>query len=208
MSSRRLLATLGGIAPLVLGALVLSAPATSAPAPASAADAVEYTVDSTHSSVLFRVKHNSVAWFYGRFNRFDGSIQYDAQDPSKCSVLLKVDAASVDSRNQKLDDHIKSPDFLDAKQFNEIVFESEKVKAGKEKGSLEVEGTLTLRGVSKPLTIQVEPTGMGEGRRGKLAGFHTRFTVDRTEFGVSYGSDGAGVGREVELTISIEANAK
>lgn len=207
MSSRLLLAALGGALPLLCATVLGERPA--APTAPLAAEGLELGIDTTHSSVLFKVKHNSVAWFYGRFNRMDGSIRYDEQAPSKSYVLLKVDAASVDSRNQKLDDHIKSPDFLDAKQFSEVVFESKSVKAGKKKDQYEVEGTLTLRGVTKPLTITVEKTGLGEGRRGgKIAGFHTSFTIDRTEFGVSYAPDGSGVGREVELTISIEANAK
>ena len=82
------------------------------------------------------------------------------------------------------------------------------MKAGKEPNTYVVRGDFTLKGVTKPIEVNAEMTGMAEGRGGsKVIGFHTRFTIDRGEFGVNYGLDGGGVGREVELTISIEAGS-
>lgn len=207
MSTTHLLLGLGLLAPLGLGAFHRPAPA-SVPARTAASATLAYQVDATHTSALFKVKHLGASWFYGRFNGVSGTIQVDESDPSKSSVLLTIDAASVDSRNAKLDEHIKSPDFLDAKQFPEIVFESETVKAGKDKDTFQVEGKLTLRGVTKPLTVTVEKVGTGEMRGTKVVGYHTRFSIDRTEFGVSYGADGSGVGKEVELILSVEAHGK
>ena len=159
-----------------------------------------------HSSVLFKSKHNDVSWFYGRFNELSGTIVYDPADVSKSKVTMEVAAESVDTRNEKLDQHLKSPDFFDAVQFPVIAFESTKVASAGE-GRLAVTGDLVLHGVMKEVTVELEHVGSADGRRGKLVGFHGVFTIDRTEFGMTYGADG-GLGKEVELTVSVEAGAR
>ena len=85
--------------------------------PTTASAPVDLTVDGGHSSVVFRIKHNGAAYFYGRFNEVSGAIVYDAGDASKCSVEIDIDAQSVDTNSEKRDQHVLSPDFLDAKQF-------------------------------------------------------------------------------------------
>jgi polyisoprenoid-binding protein YceI len=200
MSTKKILVAALLLTPIGLGAFTRPESAAT-PVP----EAAEYSLDATHSSVIFKVKHLGASWFYGRFNGISGKIEVDEKDPAKSSVLFQIDAASVDTKNDKLDTHLKSPDFLDAAQFPEIVFESESVKKGKAKDSLEVTGKLTLRGVTKPLTLTVEKVGAGDARGKPVVGYHTSFTIDRTDFGVSYGADNGGVGKEVELTISAEA---
>lgn len=206
MSTKRILLGVAILAPLSLGTLALpgstSREETLAPAP----EAVEYGVDATHSSAIFKVKHFGAAWFYGRFNEISGTLQVDEKNVADSYVMINIKGLSVDTKNQKLDDHIRSPDFLDARQFPDIVFESKKVAKGKDKGTYQVDGTLTLRGVSKPLSVTVEK--VGSGRDGQVVGYHTRFTIDRTDFGVSYGAANGSVGKDVELTISIEGHRK
>ena len=182
----------------------LVAPLTAPVGEASATEttAAAWKVDPVHSSVLFKVKHSQVAYFYGRFAKFEGSFVYDPENPEDSEVLMEVEAESVDTRTEGLDKHLRSLDFFDAKQFPSIIFESTEVKKGKG-NVLEVTGELTLHGVSRSITIDIEHTGTAEGRRGPVAGFHTTFTIDRTDFGMNYGT--GGIGSDVELIISIEA---
>lgn len=170
-------------------------------APASAA---EYAVDSVHSSALFKVKHFDVAYFYGTFRDLEGTIVYDENDPSKSSIELVIDANSVDTRNSNRDDHVKSPDFLNAKQFPKITFESTQVKP-LANGDLEVTGDLTLLGVKQPITITAEKTGQGTNPRSnkEMVGFHTEFTVDRTEHDMNFMV--GPLSEEITLILSLEA---
>ena len=184
------------------GLLALATPKAAAAATPASAEAVTYAVDSVHSSALFKVKHMGVSYFYGRFAEMSGTLTVD-EDPSKCSLLIEVPAESIDSGNDKLDQHLRSPDFFDAKQFPVVGFKSTKVEAG-EDGGYRVTGDFILHGVTKSITVDVEKTGSADGRSGKLIGFHTVFTIDRREFDMNYGTDGP-LGSDVELTISLEA---
>ena len=191
-------------APLLVAAL--SSPrldADPAPAPASAgAGPVELAIDGGHSSCVFRIKHMGAAYFYGRFNRMEGSIVYDAEDASKCSVEITIDAGSVDTNSGKRDEHVLSPDFLDAKQFPRLAFKSSKVEA--KGGLLVATGTLEMHGAKKEVTIEIEKTGVAEGRGGgRVYGFHTTFTIDRTEFGMK--NMVGPLGEEVVVMVGIEA---
>ena len=171
------------------------------------ADAADtYQIDTGHSMVLFRAKHNGVAYNYGRFNEFTGKITMDETDISKSMVEFEVKTASVDTANEKRDQHLRSPDFFSAKQFPVITFKSTKVnmKEGAE-DVLEVTGDLELLGVKKSITVDVEITGKGKGRQGEsLIGFESIFTINRSEFGMTYGVGGP-VSDAIRLIVSIEA---
>jgi polyisoprenoid-binding protein YceI len=191
----------------------LAAPAAAAPvAPALAAPALAartadasgvYRVDPVHSSLVFRVKHSGVSWFYGRFNGLAGEITLDEAHPEKSAVNFTVQTESVDTGNAKRDQHLRSPDFFNAEEFPEITFKSEKVTGGKD-GALRVAGTLTLHGESKPVELDVETVGLEENPRGgMLAGWEATFMLNRAEFGV--GESGGGLGDDVRVTISVEA---
>jgi polyisoprenoid-binding protein YceI len=155
--------------------------------------------------VLFKVMHNQAAWFYGRFGAISGTFQH-SDDPAQCSLEVEVRTDSVDTRNEKLDQHLRSPDFFDAKQFPTVRFESTKVEEASE-GLYRVTGDLSLHGVTKSVTIDVEHVGGSESERGEVIGFHSTFVVDRTEYGMTYGVGGP-LGSEVELIVSIEAGAR
>ncbi len=157
--------------------------------------------DTVHSSVLFRIKHLGVSWTMGRFNDFTVSLK--SADAGLSSVAFTVKTDSVDTGNAKRDQHVKSPDFFNAKQFGEITFRSTKVTGG-DKDVAEVTGDLTLHGVTKPLTVQVSKVGSGKGMKGEeLAGYQTSFTVKRSDFGMT--NMVGPVGDEVALTVSVEA---
>ena len=186
---------------LALGSLVLALLAL-APA-ASAADTFE--VDASHSVVGFGITHLKVSRFYGRFNDVSGKIVVDA-DPAKCSVEIKVKAASVDTANGNRDKHLRSQDFFSVEEFPDITFKSTSVKKT-EKG-WDVTGTFTLHGVSKEITVPVEHLGTGQHPRGgTLAGFEAVFTIKRSDYGMTYGLPDA-LGDEVKLHIAIEAAKK
>lgn len=186
----------------VSGAAIVAsvAPAASAVAPAAVLAEGSYSVDSGHSSVIFKAKHNNVANFYGRFDEVSGSFALEESG----SFDLSIKADSVHSGNSKRDDHLKSPDFFSAKEFPMMTFKSKSVKA-KGSDSFEVVGDLTFRGVTKPLTVTVKNTGTGEARGKKLAGMETTFTIKRSEFGSTYGIPG--ISDEVELIVSLEGVA-
>lgn len=186
------------------GLLAFSAPSAE-PAPA-AVRAGTFDIDPTHSNVLYKIMHREASFFYGRFREVTGSFEYDADDASKCSMVLEIPSAGVDTRSEKLDQHLRSPDFFDAKQFPVIRFESTKVTSPST-GLYEVTGELDLHGVKKTLTFEVEQIGRSESRGQVLLGFHSRFVIDRTDFGMTYGLGGA-LGSDVELIVSIEAGER
>ncbi len=168
------------------------------------AGAATYTIDGAHSTALFKVKHFDVANFYGMFNEVEGSIDFDPEKPAEAKINVTIKADSVDSRNTSRDDHIKSPDFLNAKQFPTITFKSTGVKPlGGDR--FEVTGTLTLHGVTKELSVIAEKTGSGKNpRNGKdMVGFETRFKVDRTEYDMGFMAGPLSAG--VEFTLALEA---
>ena len=170
-----------------------------------------YEVDTAHSMILFRAKHNGVSYNYGRFNEFTGKIMIDATDQSGHSesmVEFEVKAASVDTGNEKRDQHLRSSDFFSAKQFPVITFKSTKVRVKEAEGNvLEVTGDLELHGVKKSITVDAEITGRAEGKNGEsLIGFESIFTIKRSEFGMTYGI--GSVSDDIRLIVSIEAKHK
>ena len=161
-----------------------------------------YKVDPVHSSALFRVKHLGVSNYYGHFTDISGTFVLDEKNASACSVEVEVKTESVATHNEKRDQHLKSPDFFNAKEFPVLSFKSKQVKAAG-KGIYEVTGDLTIRGVTKPLTTKVTLVGSGKGMQEEYrAGFETIFTIKRSEFGINYMPQG--LGEEVQITVSLE----
>ncbi|MFN0242133.1 MAG: YceI family protein [Planctomycetota bacterium] len=197
MSPIRIFLATGAIAGVIFASSFASPAVVVRPV---AADA--YKIDAVHSSVVFKAKHQNVSWGFGRFNDISGTITYDEAKPESSKVDLTIKTESVDTANGKRDGHLKSPDFFDAKQFPTATFVSKSVKSKDKK--LAVTGDLTIRGVTKSITIDVEVTGVAkDGQGGELAGFYTEFTIQRTDFGVNYGQ--GGIGTDVTLMIGIEA---
>ena len=164
-----------------------------------------YQIDATHSAVIFRAKHLGVTYNYGRFNEFSGNITMDDTDVSKSKVEFEVKTASVDTANGKRDQHLRSPDFFNAKQFPVITFKSTEVsaKTGQE-NMLEVTGDFDLHGVKKSITVDVEITGKANvPQKGELIGLETTFTIKRSEYGMNFGMQG--VSDDIRITVSIEA---
>jgi polyisoprenoid-binding protein YceI len=188
-------------------ALALAASGFLAGAPLFAAMET-YKIDAVHSSVGFAVRHFT-SKVPGRFNRFEGTITLDPKDLSKGSVNVTIDAASIDTANEDRDKHLKSPDFFDVEKHPKMTFQSTRVKPmGPSKA--QVEGNLTLRGVTKPVTLDVEILGFGPGFGGGfVGGFEARARINRQDFGVSWNRaiEGAGLvlSNDVDIVINVEA---
>ena len=145
--------------------LVCTGLLTLALAPGLAAAADNYEIDPIHSVIVFRIKHMDVGMFYGRFNSPTGKFTFDDQNPAASSFQGQVKAADFDSGNPTRDKHVKGPDFLNAKEFPTISFKSTSVKAA-ESGHYEIAGSLTLHGVSRPVTAALEKIGTSNDRIG------------------------------------------
>ncbi|MFP4597730.1 MAG: YceI family protein [Persicimonas sp.] len=164
-----------------------------------------YQVDPVHSNVVFRVKHSDLAYVYGQFLKFDGSVDYNADKPSATSIEWTVDADSVFTNHRKRDGHLKSPDFFNAKQHPKISFKSTKVT--KKGDKLRVKGKLTLNGKTRTVSTDVELTGSGKDQEGNpRLGFLSEFSIDRSDFGMDFMV--GPVSDQVDLTVSTEVVSK
>ncbi|CAM2064552.1 YceI family protein [Sulfidibacter corallicola] len=166
-----------------------------------------YDIDPYHSSVLFAAQHFGAGWNYGRFNEFEGTIEYDASNPAATKINVTIKAGSIDTANAKRDKHLRSPDFFNAAQFPKITFKSTKVEA---KGDvMHVTGELTMLGKSNPVSFKLTKTGEGKGMQGEtLVGFHGEGSLKRGEFGMNYGIAKGALSDEVKLVISVETVKK
>lgn len=144
---------------------------------------VTWAIDPNHSEVGFTIRH---IWSKvpGKFTKFEGTVVYDAQNPAGSSAKVVIDAASINTGNERRDGHLKSPDFFDVAKFPSITFESVKVTPGAD-GALKVEGNLTMHGVTKPVTLDGAFLGAGPAMGGEQrSGFEASATVNRKDFGI------------------------
>ncbi len=190
------------IALLVL-CLALSLVALLAVSPGvDAACADSYKIDPVHSIVLVRAKHIGVSYSYVRFNDIAGKISVDEADPGRDGIEVTIKAESVDSFNAKRDDHLRGPDFLNVKQFPVITFKSTAVKKTGD-SEFELTGDLMLHGVTKSITTKLVRVGAGKDPWGGYrTGAEARFTVKRSDFGMTFMLEG--VGDELDVIVSIE----
>jgi polyisoprenoid-binding protein YceI len=167
------------------------------------AKADNYKIDPVHSAILFKVGHFGVGNIYGRFDTFSGDFVFDANDPTRDSVKLEINTDSVDSNAPDRDKHLKSPDFLNTKQFPTATFKSTAFKKVDEK-NYEVTGDFTLRGITEPVTVAVQVIGTGPGPKGETRlGSESSVTLKRSDFDVK--AFLPAVTDEVQLRIAVEA---
>ena len=176
------------------------------PAPAGASGAAKYEIDNTHSTVIFRTGHMSVSKSYGRFNSLSGTIAYDEANPKDSSITVSVKADSVDTNDKKRDEHLKSPDFLSAKEFPTLEFKSTKVE--KKGAGLSVTGDLTLHGITKPVTVDVAHVAKGKVMDKDAVGFEGHFEIDPKAYEIHYMNDEKMLGPGIQVTVSLEAYLK
>ena len=190
------------LAPLALALVFAAAPAR--------AEKETFVLDKNHTVFGFKVRH-FVTKVPGKFAKFEGTILLDRAKPEESSIELKIDATSIDTGVPNRDKHLNSADFFDTAKFPEITFKSTKI-AAKGKDTYEVTGDLTMRGVTKPVTLAVTANGFAnDGRGGQKTGFDVSGKLNRKDFGVSWNNiaDGnAMLSDDVDLVINVEANKK
>jgi polyisoprenoid-binding protein YceI len=173
---------------------------------AAPARAEKFTLDTVHSTVLFRIMHMGTSHAWGRFDNIAGSISLDDKNPAKNVFDITIKTDSVNTGIAKRDEHLRGPDFFSAREFPDITFKSESVRA-KDNGIYEVTGELTLHGVTRPLTVTLKKIGTGKSPSGdQIIGVDTGFTIKRTDFDMKNLLDG--VGDDVLLIVSLEAGHK
>jgi polyisoprenoid-binding protein YceI len=183
------------------------AAALAAASPALAAET--YSFDKAHTTVGFQVRH-IVTNVGGKFNDFTGTIQVDRAKPESSSVEFTIQAASINTNEPKRDEHLRSADFFDVTSHPTLTFKSTSIKANGKDAWL-VTGDLTMRGVTKQVTLPV--TFLGEGKDpwgNEKMGFETGITVNRKDYGINWNKaldqGGVLVADEVKVQVSVEAN--
>ena len=180
--------------------------------PASAVLAAdEYNLDTSHTSVEFTAKHMVLSKVKGSFADVTGVIMYDEKDITKSSVDVVIKVASINTNDQKRDGHLMSPDFFDAAKYPDITFKSTKIEQTKK--GLVMSGMLTIRGVSKEVSMPFELTETLTDPWGAVRfGAETKLEIDRQDYGVSWNkvldNGGLVVSNKVKIEISLEAIKK
>ena len=193
-------------------AVVAAAVAFASLVPSGVRAADTYEIDPAHTSVQFSIRHMMISNVRGEFTKLSGKATGDVANPTAATVEATIDATSIDTRNEKRDEHLRSPDFLDAAKFPAMTFKSTKVeKAG---DAWKLHGDLTLHGVTKPVVLDVTnvtpPTKDPWGNT--RIGAQATTKINRQDFGIVFNKtlDGGGVlvGDEISITIDVEVIKK
>jgi len=183
---------------LIIAALLLTSKAFAA--------ADTYVIDPMHTSFGFTVQHMMISNVPGEFDKFSGTITYSPTDLAGSSADVSIDVDSINTRIAKRDAHLKSPDFFDAAKFPTITFVSTKFTPGY------ITGNLTMKGVTKVITIPVTISGPVNEMGHQAIGITGSVTINRQDYGVNWNKTldqgGLAVSNDVAITISIEADAK
>lgn len=171
--------------------------------------AAPYEIDRSHSEVGFAVKHLVISTVKGSFKDFSGEIDFDSKNLEKSKFTAKIKAASVFTNDEKRDEHLRNEDFFFTQKYPEILFKSTKVEGNKPEG-FKVHGDLTMRGVTKPVVLDVTYNGEVKDPWGNIkAGFTAVTKINRKDFGIVWNkaldSGGLTVGDDVTIQLEIEA---
>lgn len=167
-----------------------------------------WKIDSTHSEVSFKVKHLVVSTVTGHFDTFDATIETVKEDFSDASISFEADVSSIRTKNEQRDAHLKSPDFFDAEQFPKMSFASTSVMKVSD-SELQVTGILTMRGISKEITLNVNYNGTVKGFNDThVAGFEIHGKLNRFDFGLQWSALTEAGGMVVSSDVRIEILAE
>lgn len=167
-----------------------------------------FTIDKTHSEVVFQVRH-LMTRVRGRFSDFEGTIKYDLGDPTASSVNVTIQAASIDTNEPTRDNHLRSADFFLADEHKTLTFASTRIERTGEE-TFDVIGDLTIRGVTRTITLKATFLGMAKDPWGnERIGFEAEAALNRKDYGLLWNAaletGGLLVGDEVKITLSVEA---
>jgi polyisoprenoid-binding protein YceI len=168
----------------------------------------EWKLDPTHTLVEFSAKHLMITTVKGRISDVEGSIFIDEQNPENSSVEATLNAASIDTRTNQRDEHLRSADFLDVEKYPRITFKSTRIEG--DRSEFKLTGDLTIRDVTRPITLDVQFEGQTKDPwGGERAGFSAHGKIDRRDFGLTWNvlleTGGLTVGNEIKINIEVEA---
>jgi polyisoprenoid-binding protein YceI len=171
-----------------------------------------WKIDPAHSSISFQVRHMLVSKVHGQLTRWSGAIDFSEAVPRAGAVTVVIDASSIDTQVPERDKHLRSSDFLDIREHPYIVFESALIEPIALR-QLHVIGSLTLRGITREVVLEVEYGGRMRDQVGiERIGFSARTTISRKAFGIDFNeslpSGGLIVGDKIEIAIDVEAAAE
>lgn len=174
--------------------------------PVFAAD--DWTIDPAHSSANFSIKHMVISNVRGTLGKLKGTAKYDGNSLKGADVQAVIDVSSINTNDEKRDGHLKSPDFFDVAKFPTITFKSNKVVPSK--NGFDIDGALTIHGVTKPVVLHAEPLSkeIKDPYGNTRVGTSATTTINRKDFGISFNANldngGAVVGDEVKISLDIE----
>lgn len=166
------------------------------------ANAADYTIDTkgAHASVNFKISHLGYSYILGRFNKFEGTFSYDKDNLAASKVMVTVDTTSLDSNHSERDKHLKDKSFINASKYSTATFESTSITP-KADGNFAINGNLTLKGVTKPMTIDAVMIGEGtDPWGGYRAGFEGTARIQLKDFGIKV----VGSSSYVDLDLQVE----
>jgi polyisoprenoid-binding protein YceI len=178
------------------------------------AHANDYTIDSAHSTASFTVKHMMVSTVRGEFGKIAGTASWSKPDYSDAKVDVTVDATTVNTREPKRDEHLRSPDFFDVAKFPTLTFKSKRVEKAKEAGHVTLVGDLTIHGVTKEVAFDVSgPSKEWKTPFGTVAvGAEAKTRINRKDFGLNWNkaleAGGVLVSENVDIDINLELSRK
>ena len=169
---------------------------------------MSWQIDKAHTNVMFSIRHMMITKVRGSFEKLDGIVELDEQHPENTQVEINIETASVNTRDEKRDAHLRSADFFNAEQYPLMTFKSKRVELTGENIARLV-GDLTIRDVTKEVSLEVEYNGMLKNPWGMTsAGFAATAKINRKDWGLTWNvaleTGGMLVGEEVDLTIELE----
>ncbi len=172
---------------------------------------MDWTIDGSHSLAEFSVKHMMVSTVKGRFQKKRGNISWDEANPANSSVEATIDATSITTNDEKRDAHLASADFFETEKYPTITFKSTRVEA-RNADNFKVTGELTMHGVTREVTLDVEYNGSGQNPWGMtIAGFTAKTSLSRKDYGLNWNvaleTGGVLVSDKVKINLEIEAVA-
>lgn len=171
------------------------------------AQTTKWTLDKSHTDIRFTVTHMTISEVDGEFKDFDGSLTSTCPDFHNSDISFTAKVASINTDNERRDNHLKGDDFFNAEQYPEVKFGGKLIKQGKK---YYLQGNFTMRDVTKPIKFDVQYLGQIPGQRGAKAGFKINGSVNRFDYGLKWNraieTGGLVVGENVKITCNIELN--
>ena len=167
-----------------------------------------WQIDPSHSAVNFSARHMMLSTVRGQFEKFSGTVDFDEANPAAAAVDVTIEAASVNTKDEKRDGHLKSPDFFDVEKFPGLSFKSKNVQVI-DSNHAKLNGDLTIKGISKPVVLDVEYHGQVKSPWGTTnAGFSASTKINREDWGLTWNAPletgGVLVGKDIKIELELE----